>query len=177
MRVLAIDPGNIESAFVLFDDPRQQLRRFGKVPNAELLEYVKRRAVDGHEADALVVEKIAMGGMIAGQETFDTAMWVGRYVQAWDQSGEPPTAALLKRMEEKMHLCRDSRAKDKNIRQALLDRFGPGTAVACGTKAKPGPLYGVSGDVWAALAVAVTWADRRDGSWASSRHGQERLRA
>jgi len=37
-----------------------------------------------------------------------------------------------------------ARAKDGNIRVALLDRFG-GEKVAKGTKAEPRPLYGVSG--------------------------------
>jgi hypothetical protein len=31
---------------------------------------------------------------------------------------------------------------------------------AIGRKAAPGPLYGISRDVWSALAVAVTYADR-----------------
>jgi hypothetical protein len=46
------------------------------------------------------------------------------------------------------------RAKDANIRQALIDRFG-----AVGTKKMPGPLFGVSSHYWAALAVAVYAAE------------------
>jgi hypothetical protein len=38
----------------------------------------------------------------------------------------------------------------------LLDRFGPGREVAVGTKRAPGPLYGIKGDEWSALAVALT---------------------
>jgi hypothetical protein len=30
-----------------------------------------------------------------------------------------------------------------------------------GRKAAPGPLYGITGDAWSALAVAVTWAETR----------------
>src|SRR3990167_6090451 len=57
------------------------------------------------------------------------------------------------------HLCHDSRAKDGNIRAALIDRFGPGKDRAIGRKATPGPLFGVSSDVWSALAIAVTFTD------------------
>jgi len=57
----------------------------------------------------------------------------------------------------KLHLCGSARAKDTNIRQALIDRYGGSAAI--GKKAAPGPLYGVSKDVWSALAVAVTAAD------------------
>jgi hypothetical protein len=53
----------------------------------------------------------------------------------------------------------DSRAKDGNIGQALVDRFG-GKAAAIGKKAAPGPLYTVSGDPCAVLALAVTWFDQ-----------------
>jgi len=63
-------------------------------------------------------------------------------------------------MAVKMHLCGQARAKDANIRQALIDRFGG--AAAIGRKAAPGPLYGISGDVWQALGLAVTWWDRRE---------------
>jgi len=62
------------------------------------------------------------------------------------------SASLVFRRDVKMHLCGSARAKDANIRQALLDRLGP-----VGTKKAPGPLYGVKSHIWAALAVAVTY--------------------
>jgi hypothetical protein len=65
---------------------------------------------------------------------------------------------LLPRRVVKLALCGDSRAKDANIRQALIDRFGGSAAV--GRKAAPGPLYGIHRDVWSALAIAVTYALR-----------------
>ena len=54
------------------------------------------------------------------------------------------------------------RAKDANVRAALIDRFGPSKRKAIGLKATPGPLYGVHSHMWSALAVAVTYGDRRD---------------
>lgn len=50
-------------------------------------------------------------------------------------------------------------AKDKNIRQALIDRYG-----VVGTKKNPGFFY-VNGtkfakDMWQAMAVAVTYFDK-----------------
>jgi hypothetical protein len=41
---------------------------------------------------------------------------------------------------------------------ALLDRFG-GKSQAVGLKAHKGPLYGISRDVWSALAIALTARD------------------
>jgi len=48
------------------------------------------------------------------------------------------------------------RAKDANIRQALLDLIGPQ-----GTKKTPGPTYGIKSHTWAALAVAVYAANKK----------------
>jgi hypothetical protein len=60
-----------------------------------------------------------------------------------------------------MHLCGNARAKDANVRQALLDLYGDGTRqTACGVKSKPGPLYGIKKDEWAALAVGLTYQAR-----------------
>jgi hypothetical protein len=153
MLVLAIDPGNIESAIVRYDTASRRPRSFATLPNDEVLGEVKRARASGVEHVA--VEMIASYGMAVGREVFDTCVWIGRFIEAWDG---PHTRVY--RAEVKLHLCGVTRAKDTNVRQALLDRFGPGKDVAVGTKAKPGPLYGISGDAWAALAVAVTWGDK-----------------
>ena len=67
----------------------------------------------------------------------------------------------IERREEKLHLCDSPRANDSTIRQAIIDRFG-GKDAAIGKKKVPGPLYGISGDVWAALAVAITAVETQE---------------
>ena len=47
-------------------------------------------------------------------------------------------------------------AAGARTRHALIDRFG-GKDAAIGRKAAPGPLYGISRDMWSALAIAVTY--------------------
>ena len=49
-----------------------------------------------------------------------------------------------------------TKAKDSNIRQAIMDRYGSTREAAIGTKKNPQELYGVSKDIWAALGVAIT---------------------
>jgi hypothetical protein len=44
-----------------------------------------------------------------------------------------------------------------NIRKAIIDLYGPNEKRVLGTKKEPGPLYGVSGDGWAALGVGLTF--------------------
>jgi hypothetical protein len=99
---------------------------------------------------------IASYGMPVGREVFETCVWIGRFMEQW---GAPDRVNLVYRKDVKMHLCGSPRAKDANIRQALIDLFEPtggGKTPQIGTKAKPGPLYGVSTHAWPALGVAVT---------------------
>jgi hypothetical protein len=69
-------------------------------------------------------------------------------------------AVAISRKDVKQHLCGTVRATDADVRDALIHRFGPGKEKAVGKKKTPGPLYGVKGHGWAALAVAVTLADK-----------------
>ena len=156
-KVYAIDPGPEMSALVVFDGAA--VLNHQRVPNAQLLaEIADRTRASGH---VLVVEQIAAMGMAVGAEVFETCVWSGRFIQAWEGYREPLMPwARVKRHEVKTALCGTQRAKDPNIRQALIDRFGPGKERAIGSKASPGPLYGLAGDEWSALAVAMTWWDR-----------------
>lgn len=101
--------------------------------------------------DVLAIEMIASYGMAVGREVFETCVWIGRFLQTWRK---PEAVKLVYRKDVKLHLCGNTRAKDPNVRQALLDKVGPQ-----GTKKIPGPTYGVKSHAWSALAVAVTVAD------------------
>jgi hypothetical protein len=152
--ILAIDPGPEQSAYVLWDGAA--IHEHGKEPNSSVLSYViGSRMLLGEPR--LAIEKIASYGMAVGAEVFETCVWSGRFMQAFGAD----KCDRITRGEVKMHLCGSMRAKDANIRQALIDRFG-GKERAIGKKAAPGPLFGISGDVWAALAVAVTWHDKQE---------------
>lgn len=136
MIILAIDPGNEKSAFVFFDTVEQIILRKGIVPNMEMLDIVK-----AGEEDRLVIEMIACFGMPVGKEVFNTCLWIGRFIEA-----SPDEYSLIYRREEKIFLCGTMKAKDANIRQALIDLLGKDKTKGC------------SKDIWAALAVAVTYA-------------------
>jgi hypothetical protein len=146
LRVLAIDPGPEQSACVGLD-AGGRVQTHSLLPNADLC---WRLRVVEKEGVLLAVEMVASYGMPVGEEVFRTVLWIGRFIEAWNGPH-----LLIPRLEVKMHLCHDSRARDSNIRRALLDRFGP-----AGTRRAPGDLYGVSGHGWSALALAVTVWDR-----------------
>lgn len=152
MRVLAIDPGNTMSAWCELVDGKPN--RSAKAPNADVAESLRLASCPGEQLPLLAIEMIASYGMAVGKEVFDTCLWIGRFMEAWESRGG--TVKLIYRKEVKSYLCHSTRATDANIRAALLDRFGPGREVAVGTKRAPGPLYGIKGDEWSALAVALT---------------------
>lgn len=155
MLILAIDPGTTESGYVVYDGAR--VRESGVKSNDDMLALLPGAFMDGC---SLAIEMIASYGMAVGREVFETCVWIGRFKQAWHR---PETVQLVYRKDVKLHLCGTPRAKDPNIRQALLDMFpaaGGGKTPQIGTKALPGPLFGVSSHAWPALGVAVTVAAR-----------------
>lgn len=153
MIIVAIDPGFRQSAIVSFDGER--VVDYEIVDNEVVL--TRLESLKAFPNLRLVIEQISMGGMIAGAEVFETCFWSGRFAEMWS----PQRWDRIKRKDVKLHLCGNVRAKDSNVRQALLDRFGPGREIAIGTVKKQGPLYGISSHCWAALAVAVTWWDTK----------------
>lgn len=158
MNILAIDPGPIQSAYVILEDGQVNPDGFGKVSNMEMLSICTGEASC---CDVLVIEKVASYGMPVGEEVFETVFVSGRFAQEWDKWRNQDEDSGFKRItrgEVKMHLCGNMRAKDANIRQALIDRYG-GKEKAIGNKKNPGPLRGITGDCWSALAVAITYHD------------------
>jgi hypothetical protein len=96
--------------------------------------------------------------MPVGAEVFETCVWIGRFIERWRTTDicRCTEVRRVARIQVKSHLCHSAKANDSNVRAALIDRFGPGKEKAIGLKAKPGPLYGLTGDCWAALGVAIT---------------------
>jgi len=146
-KILAIDPGSEQSAYVVLvgDKPVE----FAIVSNETMVHILPQ-----FDAGALAIEMVACYGMAVGRTVFETCVWIGRFIERWNKKH-----ALIYRKDVKMCLCNSMRAKDSNIRQAIIDRYpatGGGKTPQIGTKARPGPLYGVSKDIWAALAVAIT---------------------
>lgn len=151
MKVLAIDPGTEQSAYVLWDGV--SILDKGIVPNRDILYGIyEGRWV----ADACYIEQVASYGMAVGETTFRTVYWYGRFAEAWYVNSEPAQeAALVPRKEIVRHHCFSNKATDANVRQALIDRIGPQ-----GKKKEPGPTFGISSHTWSALAIAVYAVDK-----------------
>lgn len=153
--IYAIDPGPEKSALCHCFAGGQMVVTETLV-NRDLLLFLRGANVL-ENAPLLAVEMIASYGMPVGREVFETCVWIGRFVEAWKGRYR-----LVYRREVKMHICESPKANDAAIRQALIDRFGPGKERAIGTKKAPGPLFGIKKDEWAALGVALTALETPD---------------
>lgn len=156
MKILAIDPGNIESAYVVLDESLRPLE-FTKESNITLIEKIYSGHFEG--ITHIAIEMIASYGMPVGKEVFETCVWIGKFEEA-SLNTNFPKIQYIYRKDEKLNLCFSCRAKDSNVIQALKDRFGDK-----GTKKDPGWFFGFAKDVWQAYAVGVTYADVLSGDY------------
>ena len=157
--ILAIDPGNIQSAYCLIDTETYRPIEFGKLDNDNLLNQIGIFK----NLDCIVIEKVASYGMAVGKEVFDTCEWYGRFIQKYCDTHEGFKINYVYRREEKINLCGSMKAKDSNIRQALIDRFAQHDFKnGKGTKKNQDWFYGFKADIWSAYAVGITYLDRRN---------------
>lgn len=139
-RVTAIDPGTTKSAILEWDGRR--IYNPVIIDNTMLLEKLPAFCAN---SDTLAIEHLQCYGMAVGKEVFETAYLIGRLTER-----SPVAVARVYRSEVKIHHCHTMKAKDSNIRQALIDRFG-----GKGTKRNPGLTYELKDDLWSAFAIAV----------------------
>lgn len=194
MIILAIDPGTEQSACLWYHPDDGSLGVHNIRPNGEVLSSLR---YPQDWSDSVVVCEMVQhygSGLAVGKETFETVRWIGRFQEAVEARGG--RFEILYRPAIKAHLCGSAKAKDGNVRQALIDRFGGDSIALKGKKCpkckgagvhlarlphhsgskdsyptacepckgsgwlrKPGPLTGITSHMWAALAVAITWAE------------------
>lgn len=158
--ILVIDPGPVKSAYLLWTGETCQ--------DAGIVENEALRAILFAESyTEAAIEMVACYGMAVGKEVFETCVWIGRFLECIDDAKgvdrnltKETFARRIYRKDVKMHLCHSMRARDANIRQAILDRFG-GKEMAIGKKANPGQLYAIKSHLWSCLAIALYCQDTK----------------
>lgn len=147
-KILAIDPGTTESGVAIVQMPEFRLLWFAKLKNEDVCKVAKR-----YDFDEVAIEMVACYGMPVGKDVFETCIWIGRFIEQLERH----KISFVYRKEEKQCLCGSLKAKDSNIRQALINRYAKHDYKnGKGTKKAPDTFYGVSKDVWQAIAVGVT---------------------
>lgn len=151
IRILGIDPGNIQSAYVILDG--SDILASNTIPNQDMLHIVHQCAKIDRVRCAIEMIQSSYG-MPVGKEVFNTVFWIGRFFQTWVDHAVngKPRPWMLYRIQVKKHFGCGQRGKDKDVRFAIIKQYG-------GTDSKkniPAELKGISGDQWSALAVAIT---------------------
>ena len=150
-RILAIDPGQEESGWIIWDSDNEKILQMGIDPNVTFLSWLE--SASGPLVEAAAIEMVGHygTGMAAGKSVFDTCVFIGELKHAL--RGLNPK--LILRPDIRLHFCHQRNAKPANVNQVLRDRFGDK-----GTKKNPGKLFGVRDHIWSALALAVFFADK-----------------
>lgn len=151
-RVLCLDPGPFETGWMVLNRSLELPIEHGIDSNEYVDNVLISRARTELKAEHLAIEHICNYGREVGQEVFDTAMWVGRFVRSFDG---PFT--LCFRPYIRMHLCHSMHAKQAQVNSVLKDRYG-----GKGIKKNPGKLYGVKDHIWSALAIGTYFSDQVD---------------
>lgn len=141
--VLGVDPGPENSALVWWSPALEAVAASDDMPNDRALEEIALAKCP------VAIEKLVSYGQRVGDVTFETIFWTGRFFEARRD------ATLLRRVDVRRAVTGAANVGDKEVREALIARYGPP-----GTKKEPGKLYGMRGHRWAALAVAVAYAER-----------------
>lgn len=151
MNIIAIDPGTAHSGVATLAGGAW--RFCAKAPNEALL-----RQLRGDEdlpmldlSATVLIEEFKNYGMAVGESSIKTVLWSGRFQEAWESRGG--VVELIPRQAVKLHLCGSVRAKDANVRAALLDRL------PAGTKRDPGPMFGCTSHAIQAAALAAYWME------------------
>lgn len=173
MLVAGTDPGPTSTGLCVLDTEANAVYWSGEMDDMELLSKLREPPAFSEAGfsrwDKLFVETIAPMGLAVGASTLETMRWVGRFQEAWERTTGRP-AGLVYRGDEKIVLVgkcvyknpvtgKVKAVSDSEIRRALIQRFpgtGGGSCPQVGTKKSPGPLYGVKGHAWSALAVLTT---------------------
>jgi hypothetical protein len=153
--VLGLDPGPTNSGLVLYDSDAMDLlagvaRK--SITTADAMDLLTRVA-GKFGIDLVAIERVQSYG-IAGASLLRTAEVGGMLHQCATNLGLD--VVWLYRREVLRGLDVTGKGnRDSLVRQRLIEIHGGDRASAVGTKAKPGPLYGVASHAWSALAVAV----------------------
>ena len=158
---IAIDVGTIESAYTIMNN-EYKIIESDIVENMKLLDIIKDNRQD---VKTLVYEKFVSYRMPVGQTTMDSIEWNGRFIQHALHHGYLKVVAISRR-DVKLNLCNSMKAKDTNVRLALVDRYATHDFKSGkGTKKNPDTLYGFRADMYSSLGVGTTYLDTIKGKY------------
>ncbi len=153
--VVGIDPGPTACGLAVYRDGRVVHADKG-APVEAVLEYL-REAGWGAEIAHVGIERVQSYG-ISGGSLLQTSEVVGRLQQRALDLGLPVSLHYRREILRFLDVTGKGN-RDSLVRLRLLELHGGTREAAVGRKKTPGPLYGVAGHAWQALAVALCAGD------------------
>lgn len=115
--ILALDPGNVETAYVVYDLENSLPLMKGKIPNEEIFPVISLWNLP------LVCEFPYPRGQLGSWQLFETIEVIGRFRQYAKDLDLDFTK--MNRQDVKTNICPGvQHPKDGQIRQSIIDRFG-----------------------------------------------------
>lgn len=163
MKYLGIDPSSIDhNGVVVWDDDTETIVYKNWCDGETVVQIMRYSLSPFTEApfDQVWCETMQHMGMEVGADVFNTCFWIGEYRRVAKDLGL--TFNMVTRTSIKIHHCRTNKAKDPNVRRAIIERYGywEHGKTGLGLKKHPGKLFGVKEDMWSGLAIALYAADQ-----------------
>lgn len=127
--VVGVDPGSSNTGIcwiVLPNKPKLTIIEdpifhfYKKMPNEEVVDFI--RDLKNHNDLTLAIEMLQFANVKGNKYIFETCVWIGRFIQ--EAVSQEVKWVRHKRNVIKSHLTGKWRANDRDIRRALMDRFG-----------------------------------------------------
>jgi len=161
MRLISIDPGPTQSAYVTWDTEKDDFLEVilyankGLINNQDL--YASVPELLSFQPEIIAIEMIQSYGTPLGRPSFETILFVGKLTGEFERQGARETFMVGGPLKVKYYGRPTIKGQvggknDTQIRASLRLRYG---------EAKKGcKLEGVKKDIWAALALATALTER-----------------
>lgn len=153
MKILGLDPGSSESAFVIWDTELEEILNHS-IPNNYLLEKLLEEEKLVNQGDVVIIEMFQNFGKKAnaGASIFYSCIFIGKVLKICERL--KVKTVLIPRKTIVSHHTRTVTSSDSTVRRVMLQKFPKGTAK------KPGVSYGLKEDEWQALAAVSYYLEK-----------------
>jgi hypothetical protein len=111
-----------------------------------------RKYCENNPAKTILIEGLSNYGSPVGDTVLRTAYTIGRLFEIANNGTRK--VCVIRRVDIRVALLGAAKGNDSIIRQNILERFGGPTSAK-----KGGPLSGIKGHSWAALAIVVAYRE------------------
>lgn len=149
MKLLAIDPGNTLSGYVILEPSvpssanKFEITEHGNITNFELLQLI---TADLEDVTVGLIEMIQSYGKPVGDSVFNTCRWIGKFeLRMLDNDWK--TALILRKSIINFHLSSAAvKNPDSLIRKKMIEKY-------------PQESKGVTSHAWQALGLATMYLE------------------